>query len=243
MDRRRPHHGVRADFTARRRARHRDHGGVHRLRQHQHLSRFPRALHQSEHDARESYGPRPGARRRCLLGLFRPLSRPAAGVRVHGQPLRRADRRDTELARWRRRFWWRRWRRWRAARILRSAAGRCVVGRAVHERRPTGFGRIHGGDGHSVQEPALPAARRQHAAPLGFADRPAHPRQERDGRLVAGLPRGGRVSAADGRARRHDRPVDQPQHRDPADLHRGAVRQARRRRPVRERPPRSPRAA
>ena len=64
----------------------------------------------------------------------------------------------------------------------------------VHHRRAHGRGRLHRGDGHPVQEPAVSAAGRQRAAPLGAADRPPHRRQGRDGRLVSGVARRRRLS-------------------------------------------------
>ena len=55
---------------------------------------------------------------------------------------------------------------------------------SVRRRRSARRGQVHGGDGHSVQEPSLPPARRRHPAPVGVLDRQELSRQEQDRCLV-----------------------------------------------------------
>ena len=100
----------------------------------------------------------------------------------------------------------------------RRAGGR-VMGRAIRLGRTIGRRRLDRGDGDSVQEPALSLARRGRGAPLGLSDRAHHRQQERERRLGADLPKRDGHTASDGCARRHDRPVDEPQPRAAADVH------------------------
>ena len=111
-----------------------------------------------------------------FLVYFGPVPRPAAGVRLHRERLRRAGRRHPQHARLR-------------PRPRGGAARRHVVGRAVRHGRRARRRRVHRGDGHPLQELPLPAARRGRAAPVGAADRAHHRRQGRGRPLVAHLAR------------------------------------------------------
>ena len=106
----------------------------------------------------------------------------------------------------------------------RNSLWRQLVGRPVRQRRRDRRRRFHRRDGDPLQEPSVSAARLGDAAPMGLSDRPRDPRQGRECRLGADLAGGVRLPDADGPARRHDQPVDEPQPRVPADLHRHSVR-------------------
>ena len=75
------------------------------------------------------------------------------------------------------------------------------------------------GNGDSVQEPAVSVAGHRPAPSVGTSAYSYYPRQVGVARLVTGLPRHRRSADADGSLGGLDRPVDESQSRDPADLH------------------------
>ena len=247
------HHRVRPAAAARRRAGHRGDRSLHRLRHAEPLLRRARPLLRSGARPREPVGPGSDLQRRHDHPLLRPVPRSAARLRVLGQRLRGPERRHPRLeraggrdgrrraAQQRRRRPARRRRRVRgrrapgrdervAGRRTRRRAGRRhLLGRPFRVQRHPGRGRLDGRDGDSVQEPALSVTGPRRAPSLGLSGRTYDPEQERDRRLGADLPRRRRLPAADGPARRADRPVDEPQPGDPAHAHRHPVRVARHR--------------
>ena len=222
LEQRGAHHRVRSARAAGRCPRDRGHRRLPRVRRVESVSGLSCQVRQHQHHAREPRRPRPGGlRRRHDLGLLRHVPRPAARLRVLRERLRGAGRFDRGRPGGRLR-----WLRRRGPR--RDPARRPVVGCPVRERRPARRGRVHGRDGDSVQEPAVPRAARRRPPHVGLPDRPPHPGQGRDRRVVAGVAGHRRVPAADGRPRRDDGPLDEPEPGGAADVHRVPLRHLRR---------------
>ena len=241
-----PHadHRLRADQPGGGRPRHGADGGLDRLRPRPPLRRLPRPLLRPRHHPGDAGGARPGKGRRPHGGAVRPVPRSATRLPVLRERLRRAERRDRERRRGgvaepqprravERRIGRRRRRERRAERRERERRGlarpglhggirhprRPLLGRAVRSRRAPRRGRVDGGDGHPVQEPALSVAVREPDAPLGLPDQPQHPGEVRVAGLVPRLHRRRGPADADGGPRRPAGPVEEPEPRVPADLH------------------------
>ena len=172
------------------------------------LLRVPRPLHRSGDDPGQPGRPGRDRRRRPHVGPVRSVPRPAAGVPVQRERVRRPERRARQ-------------RRRQPRRVPRPVAGiaierrqprRAIIGRrrqraeqlgavrhprgpfverALRNARTDGRGRLDGGDGHPVQEPPLSGARGRGRAALGLPDHARDPREVRGAVVVADLARGG----------------------------------------------------
>ena len=93
------------------------------------------------------------------------------------------------------------------------------MGRAVLQCRPPRRGRMGRRAGDPLQEPAISGASARRGPPVGLPDPARHRKQERERRVVPGLPQHHGLSHSDGHPRRAGGIVDEPEPGAPADLH------------------------